>query len=149
MTATAHAVIGTVIAAKFGNPLLAVPLAFASHFLADMFPHWDAGTHRREKTKMRFLTEAFFDVMLSFSVSYAMIFFLFPQTNIFYTFFIVIIAQLPDWLMAPYLFFKIKFPLFKLAYTIQHKFDHRLDKPWGIINQVAVLIFITALAKLT
>lgn len=149
MTATAHAVIGTVIAAKIGNPFLAVPLAFASHFLADMFPHWDLGTHRREKTRIRFFLEACTDLVLSFLVTYTMVVFLFPQSDIFYTYFIVLVSQSPDWLMAPYLFFKIKFPLFKFAYTIQHKLNYRLDKPWGIINQAAVLLFITALAKLT
>lgn len=39
MTATAHAIIGTVIAAKVGNPVLAVPIALASHIIADAIPH--------------------------------------------------------------------------------------------------------------
>jgi len=34
MTATGHAIIGTVIAAKIGNPYLAIPLAIVSHLAA-------------------------------------------------------------------------------------------------------------------
>lgn len=148
MTATGHAVIGTLIAAKIGNPVIAIPIALSSHFLADLFPHWDTGTHWKEKSKQVFLLESFLDVALSFVVAYLMVMFLFPQTNIWYTFFIVLVAQSPDWVMAPYLFFKNKFPLFKLAYLLQSKTNTKLDKPWGIINQIAILIFITILAKL-
>jgi hypothetical protein len=36
MTATGHALIGTVIAAKIGNYALAIPIALGSHFLADV-----------------------------------------------------------------------------------------------------------------
>lgn len=149
MTATAHAIIGTVIAAKIGNPALAIPIAFASHFVADAIPHWDAGTHRREKTPRKLFFESALDVLIGFAVAYAIIYFLFPQTNLAYAFFIIIIAQLPDWLMAPYAIFHINFPLFKWAYQIQSKLNVRLDKPWGIINQVAILVFIVILAKIS
>ena len=66
MTATGHAIIGTVIAAKVGNPALAIPLAIASHFIADAIPHWDIATHRKEKTKSNLILEAFSDVLLGF-----------------------------------------------------------------------------------
>ena len=139
MTATAHAVLGTVIAAKFGNPYLAVPLALVSHFAADLVPHWDAGTNRRKKSTERLFWESFIDVVAGFVVSYGIVTLLFPQTDLWYAFLIIIVAQLPDWLMSPYLFFKSKFPLFKMAYDSQKAFNSKLDKPWGIINQVAVV----------
>ncbi|MBI2012734.1 hypothetical protein HYS90_02270, partial [Candidatus Curtissbacteria bacterium] len=50
MTATAHALIGASIAAKITNPYLGIPLAIISHFVADLIPHWDAGTNHREKS---------------------------------------------------------------------------------------------------
>jgi len=40
MTATNHALTGAVIATVIRQPLLAVPLAFASHFLCDALPHF-------------------------------------------------------------------------------------------------------------
>ena len=50
MTATTHALIGTIIAAKIGNPALAIPIAIASHIAADAIPHWDTATNRKKKT---------------------------------------------------------------------------------------------------
>lgn len=147
MTATAHAVLGTVIAAKIGNPYLAIPLSLASHFAADMVPHWDAGINWRKKTKERLFWESAVDVLIGYVVSYLLIFLLFPTTDLLYAFFIITISQLPDWLMAPYLFLKSKFPLFKYAYTIQHKLNQTLNNPWGIINQIIVLFLAIVLAK--
>lgn len=147
MTATGHALIGTVIAAKVGNPALAIPLSLASHFLADAFPHWDTGTHGKEKTKEKFIFESFLDVMLGFALSYLLLDLFFPTTNVLYAFLIIIVAQLPDWLTAPYLFFNKK-GIFLLAYKTQKLFDNRLDKPWGFVSQVAVVASIIALARI-
>ena len=72
MTATGHALIGTVIAAKIGNPALAVPIALASHFAADALPHWDTGYHRSHKSKRKFFLQSALDVMLGFALSYLM-----------------------------------------------------------------------------
>src|SRR3989338_5506918 len=146
MTATGHAIIGTVIAVKIGNPALAVPIAIASHIAADAFPHWDEGTNSKEKSKERFIAESAFDVILGFVLSYLIIFVLFPQTNLLYAFLIILISQSLDWLTAPYYFFRIK--PFKIFYKFQKMFDNRMDKPWGIINQVVILVLIVVLAKI-
>lgn len=147
MTATGHAVIGTLIAAKIANPLLAIPLALVSHIAADAFPHWDTATNRLEKGKKRVLIDTVFDVGFSFYVSYLLITLLFPQTPLSYAFLMVIAAQALDWLMAPYYFFAINIPPFTWAYNFQKLFDHPLKQPWGVINQVAVLLLLIFLAK--
>lgn len=146
MTATGHAVIGTVIAAKIGNPALAIPIALLSHVAADIFPHWDSGTHMKSKSNKRMFVESAVDVLIGFAVSYAIIFFLFPQTNLIYAFFMILVSQSIDWLTVLYTIFGIK--LFKWFYNFQSSINGKLDKPWGIINQVAVLILIVALGKL-
>jgi len=147
MTATAHAVIGTVIAASIPNPIIAIPLALASHLVADLFPHWDPGTNRQNKSKQRFFFEGFLDVAFSLIITFLLVFFLFPQTNLIYAYIIVFAAQFFDWATAPYLFFKIENPpIFKWFYTFQKKyFDNKLDKPWGIIGQVAALVALVLL----
>lgn len=40
MTATSHAVTGAAVATLVRQPLLALPLAFISHFVSDMVPHF-------------------------------------------------------------------------------------------------------------
>jgi hypothetical protein len=40
MTATNHALTGAIIGLTIGNPLIAIPLAIASHFVMDAIPHF-------------------------------------------------------------------------------------------------------------
>jgi len=146
MTATGHAVIGTVIAAKIGNPALAIPIAIASHIAADYFPHWDPATNAAQKGIKRVFREGMFDVALGFVISYLIITFLFPTTNLLYAFAIIIAAQSFDWLMAPYYFFGVK--QFKWAYKIGKATNRELKEPWGIINQVIILALLVIFAKI-
>lgn len=148
MTATGHAVIGTVIAAKFSNPALAIPLAVASHFLADWIPHWDSGTNEPKKGRARVRFEAYFDVIIGFIVSYAILVMFFPNTDLFYAFIIIIASQSLDWITAPYYFFHIDKPPFNWSYRLQKMFDHEMDAPWGIIIQIAILALLIFLAKI-
>ncbi|MBI4079257.1 MAG: hypothetical protein HY429_03085 [Candidatus Levybacteria bacterium] len=146
MTATAHALIGTVIAAKVQNPYLAVPLALASHFVADLIPHWDIATNKRKKSKGRMFNEALIDVLFGFFISYFLIFFLFPATNLLYAFWVIVVAQLPDWLFAPYYFFGIK--QMKWAYTLGKATNTDLDLPWGIVGQAIIVLLLILSAVL-
>lgn len=49
MTATNHVLTGAVIATVVGSPVLAVPLAFTSHFVLDAIPHF--GIHEDDTLK--------------------------------------------------------------------------------------------------
>jgi hypothetical protein len=49
MTATNHALTGALIATAIDKPLLAVPIAFASHFVLDALPHF--GVSKNLKTR--------------------------------------------------------------------------------------------------
>lgn len=146
MTATSHALIGTVIAAKIGNPALAIPLAIASHIAADMVPHWDELLYRKEKGIKRVLIDSAVDGLLALSLSYSLIVFLFPKTDLLYWFVIIFFSELPDLLLFPYLIFEIK--VFKWAYDLGKATNRELDKPWGVITQVLVVGGIIVLGKL-
>lgn len=147
MTATGHAVIGVAIAATFSNPIIAIPLAIGSHVLADLFPHWDTGTNRKEKSQSRFFSDSIIDGVTSVIITFLLVEFIFPHTDLLYAYFIVFWAQFFDWATAPYLFLKIKKPpIFYWFYKLQKSFDNKLDKPWGIIGQVSVLAGIIIIA---
>ena len=147
MTATSHALIGTMIATKVGDPALALGLSFASHFVADLVPHWDLGTHWREKSKGNLRIEATADVLLGFALSlilYSLLVDIEATTTADFVliFAAIIVSQAPDWLTAPYLMFGKGFPISDFMYQIQHKLNNKLDKPWGIITQVVALILL-------
>lgn len=143
MTATSHALIGASIASLIPNPFLAIPLAIASHFAADLVPHWDAGTNRRQKTIMRLRMEAAFDVLLGFALVY-LIFGSFVGST--YLFVMIIAAQLPDWLETPSSKFGIKIPPFSWVEWLGHKLQNRMQLPWGLVTQVVIVGLIVAFA---
>ena len=145
MTATSHAIVGTVIAAKIGNPALAIPIAIASHVVLDLIPHWDTATNRRDKSRKRLFIDSSVDALTAVTVSYSVIAFFFPHTNLVYAAIIVFFSLLPDILMAPYLFFRLEF--FKWAYNFGKMTNNELDKPWGVLTQVAAILAVILLGK--
>ena len=136
MTATAHALIGASIAAKVVNPYLGIPLAIASHFVADLIPHWDAGTNHKQKSLNRLKIEATFDVLLGFILAF-IIFRNFVDPV--YLFVMIISAQLPDWLEAPSWLFGFKVPPFSWLDWLGHKLQSRMQLPWGLVTQVVIV----------
>lgn len=138
MTATAHALIGASLATKIVNPVIGIPAAIASHFIADLIPHWDAGTNHRNKSRLRLKMEAVLDVLLGF----ALVLILFrTQTaqNPVYMLSMVISAQLPDWLAAPDYMFGLKVPPFSWMQKIGHETQTRMQLPWGLVTQVVTV----------
>ena len=136
MTATAHALIGASLAVKFTNPAIGIPLAIASHFIADLIPHWDLSTNHRQKSPARLKVEATFDVLLGF----ALVFLIFRNlTDPVYLFTMVIAAQSPDWLKAPSDMFGLKIPPFSWMEWLGHKLQSRLPLPWGLVTQIVVV----------
>lgn len=148
MTATGHAITGTVLAAIIPNPFIGIPVAILSHIACDAFPHWDTGTNMRKYPRRQFIIGSFVDLGISLIVPFFLITSLFPQTDLFYTYTMVISAQGMDWISAPYNFLRWNFPPFNTMHKFQKLFDNRLDKPWGIIAQVWVLLLLIAYAKL-
>jgi len=148
MTATGHAIIGTIIAAKIGNPALAIPIAITSHIAADLVPHWDVATNGNGKGDRKVLKNAIVDVVFGFLLSFLIIQLFFPQVNLVYAFIIIIASQLLDWLTMPYYLFNSKNKFSYAVYKFQKLFDNRLDKPWGIISQAIVVSLILYIATI-
>lgn len=144
MTATGHALVATLIVAKFPDPFISLPLAFGSHFICDMIPHWDSGINHRQKSKTRLFSEASVDVLLGFIVSY-IIYTLFLEGNNYLLLYIgIIVSQLPDWITAPYLIFRVRNSFVawsKHMYRLQHKLNKREENPaLGIATQIFAIV---------
>ncbi len=136
MTATAHALIGASLALKIANPIIGIPAAIFSHVVADLVPHWDAGTNHKKKTKWRLRFEAAADVLLGFALV-IIIFRTLVEPK--YLFAMVIAAQLPDWLEAPSWMFGIKVPPFTWVEWISHNLQTRMQLPWGLVTQIVTV----------
>lgn len=157
MTATAHALVAGAIAAKFSDPATASILALSSHYIMDSIPHWDFGTNWRTRSKTFTGTLAIFETVFGIGISYA----LFGSSASFITFSAAIVASLlPDWMETPwYIFFahaKKKEPsarasslekLFFGAYKLQNKFHTKAQFPFGLVTQIATVLFFVFLLR--
>lgn len=142
MTSTGHALIGALLAAKFNNPYLAIGFSFLSHYPSDILPHWDVGTHLGKKTSRRRLMEGSIDIGIGLILSIILYSYLSLENNYFLLLLCIFSAQLPDWISAPVTVFKMNISVIKRLDNFSDQFHNKLDKPWGIVTQVGVLILL-------
>lgn len=141
MTATAHALVGGVIAsATANNPALGVTLCFVSHPLLDMIPHWDFGVGWRKKNRLTLVLESVFDLALGVVLA----FFLFGQNiSLIYFLLCIFASEFWDLMMMPYLIWGWKGP-FLAVYNIQSKMQANTKSIMaGILTQVGTVMVIS------
>ena len=157
MTATAHALVAGAIYRAIPNPVIAIPLAIASHFIMDAVPHWDIGTSWRARSKKMTGVFAILETVLGITLAY----FLFQGKGDSVPLIATIIAsELPDWLEAPwYIFFahqnkhepgaraglweNVTYRIYKAENTVHAK----AAAPFGIITQIATVAFFLILLR--
>lgn len=150
MTATGHALVGASIAALVPNPALSLPLAFASHYVFDKLPHWDPMTNKADKSKDLILKETVLDVLIGYFLVGIIFVLILNTANPTLVFLSAFVAQLPDWLEAPYSLFKMKVSPFYEDYRVQKYvhdlwFNSRMQAPGGILTQVIIVGIFLAL----
>jgi hypothetical protein len=129
MLETPHGLVGMVIAAIVPNPLIGLPLAFLSHFVVDMLPHWNWEPDARPLS----LTGIILDLILLeiFVVRFA---FQSPlQLNIAAAAFFAI---LPDLLEAPYIFLGFNNRYLKKLCDFQKGIQNKVPPIPGILTQL-------------
>lgn len=139
-----HAVVGAAVAAKVGNPALALPLAFASHFILDMVPHWNPhlNTEIREKGKLSVKTNLIIsgDVLLSLVGGIIIASSALPDKELFtIIMFGALMGVLPDALEAPYFFLGWRYPFIEKLLKFQKSIQNDAPVFWGLLTQVVVL----------
>lgn len=137
MTATAHALVGGVIAAAtVQNPTLGITICAVSHPILDMIPHWDFGLGWRKKNKALLFFQSITDLILGVAVT----FLLFGKSvDHLYLLLCILVSESWDIMMMPYLLFGWKFPPFSYFYLFGHETNKRVGLPWGIITQAATI----------
>jgi hypothetical protein len=144
MTATNHFLTGALIGGLVKNPLIALPLAFASHFVLDMLPHY--GTKKEGRLNSRYMLVI--DVVLSVAALTAIIV-LEPRQAILMVA-CAVVAFSPDLLWLPYLIAELKGqfrPRSGLAYFLQ-KIQWK-ERPWGMaVEGVWTSVMVMLLVKL-
>lgn len=131
MTATNHAVTGAIIALVVKEPVLALPLAIASHFALDSLPHF--GNHPKvPHTSRAFLYILAADAGMASSILMSL-FILLPGSWLLPVA-CAILAMAPDLMWFPNFVREVTGQKLKKpdAITLWHKKIQRYERPWGM-----------------
>lgn len=145
MLLTPHTFAGIAIAALISNPIVAVPLAFISHFILDKTPHWDfySNTQKEERLKGWRPLAVMADLVVGVAVGLiATLYFLWvvkDSTLALTSFLSGIAAVLPDILEGPYIFMDKEPKILSYMTNIQRKLQFQAPLPWGILTQLLVI----------
>jgi hypothetical protein len=143
MLLTPHTIVGVAIASTIPNPYIAVPTAFAFHFLGDLVPHWDyCRLSNNDILDKYYPLKIMAD--LSLGIGFGMFFTLYTlfvmnnptfAVNIFLC---GIFSVLPDAIVAPVMFNSEVKGLPKLMFNFQRIMHIQIPLPWGLISQIVV-----------
>ena len=144
MLSISHSLTGALIATKISNPLISIPLIFASHYLEDWIPHWDVGTglsNGTRKKRTAILME-FGELAITFGLIYFFWQYQRPEINI-QAWFGAFVGLIPDFLEAPNNFLNIH-PKITKPLNDLHGFFHGSipNKFWGLLPQVCLWVAI-------
>jgi hypothetical protein len=144
MLETPHALVGAAIAVKVVNPLLAIPLSFASHFLLDKTPHWNPhlGTEKGKFGKVKTSSTAIIiiDSSLALLSGSFLAFRALPNTTLALTIlFSCFAACLPDIIEIPYYYCNSKGGLMEKWVTFQKSIQENAGPFWGTITQLITI----------
>jgi len=144
MLETPHVFIGAAIATKIPNPLIAIPLAFASHFILEMVPHWnphlnsetDKFGHVTKKSTLIVIADSSLALVSGCFIAYQAL----PNTGHAITILLACLASiLPDLIEAPYFFLKIKNKFIAKWITFQKSIQSDTTVVSGAITQLVTI----------
>lgn len=145
MLETPHVALGAAIAVAIPNPLISIPLAFASHFLLDMTPHWNPHLNTEIKKYGRLTNQTLliigFDVACAALLTAFLAYRVLPDQSLFTNILLSSFAAiLPDIVEGPYflLGFKNKYLMWWLK--TQKAIQADANVFWGLTTQVLMMI---------
>jgi len=145
MLETPHVFIGAAIAAKIPNPFIAIPLAFASHFLLEMVPHWNphlnSETEKFGQPTRRSTVITTIDSTLALASGSFIAYQALP--NVGQAVLILacsFAAVLPDVLEGPYFFLKMRTAWIKKWVAFQKSIQSDTTPFWGLLTQTLIII---------
>lgn len=138
-----HVLVGGAIAIKVGNPALALPLAFASHFVLDLVPHWNPPIYKQMKENGRVGKKMTILIFLESSLALVSGLFIallsLPDINRAIIILLgAFLAVLPDVVEIPYYFLGVRHPAIIRYVEFNHKIQAGAPLIPGIITQILV-----------
>jgi hypothetical protein len=144
MLETPHVLVGAAIAAKIPNPWIAIPLAFASHFVLETVPHWNPHLntetekygHPTNKSTVVTAIDATTALISGSIIAYTALPNLAQAATILAASFF---AVLPDLLEGPYFFLNIRKQWMVRWIKFQKSLQEDTTVFWGLITQLLII----------
>jgi len=142
-----HAATGGIIAYKIGGPLVSLPLAFLSHFVLDLLPHWNPSLSKEKKKLGKISPKTiliiFFDCLIGLILGLKIAFLALPDTKkAIIVVFGCLAGILPDLIEAPYFFLNKNFPFLKGLISFQGEHQWNVPFVFGVSSQILLLILL-------
>jgi len=144
MLETPHVAVGAAIALKIPNPLISIPLAFASHFILDRVPHWNphfyTETQKLGKPTRKSTAIAIVDSTLALAMGTAVALTALPDWDRVVTILACCFASvISDQLKIPYFFFKRRGDFFEKWTDFERALQMEVSFVPGILTQFIVI----------
>ncbi len=145
MLETSHVIVGAAIATKVVNPALAIPLAFASHFILEKVPHWNPHLNSETEKYGRPTKKSTYIVIADVAASLALGGYIasraLPDWGQMATILAACFAAvLPDVLEGPYFFLKMRSEIIKKWIKLQKSIQVDIPIIPGLITQVITVL---------
>ena len=145
MLETPHVTVGAAIASKIPNPLIAIPLAFASHFVLERVPHWNPHLNREIKKFGKVTTLSTVIVIADVATSLIIGFYFASQKSINNTHYLAILASsfasvLPDVIEGPYFYLKVRGKLIERWISFQKSLQEDAPIVPGLATQILTIL---------
>jgi hypothetical protein len=141
-----HTLVGATIATKIPNPLISLPLAFFSHFLLDLLPHWNPSLYSETKkfgkpTPKSTLIVAI-DTILSLGAGFFLAYQVLPNlTQAVVIILACFLAVVVDVIEGFYFFFGVRGKFLENLIEFQHRYQGKASLIPGLITQGIVILF--------
>ena len=151
MLLTPHTAAGIAIGAAVHNPILAIPLAFLSHFGLDWIPHWDdvgLGDLRHSgRLSRRTLRTIILDMLVSLSLLLYFLYWAMPDYGVGMTIIAsAFAANLPDLFYVPMVFLKKRWGWAVWFAKLQSRIQERSRAP--LVLGLSLQAFLVAVCSL-
>ena len=145
MLETPHVAVGAAIATKIPNPLISIPLAFCSHFILEMIPHWNPHLNteikKNGKLSNKTLKVISLDVFLSIFVGGFFAYRALPNTTHAITILLASFASVvPDLIEGPYFLLGIRSKITDNWLKIQKAIQNDTNIYYGLLTQGATVL---------
>lgn len=144
MLETPHVALGAAIAVAIPNPLISIPLAFASHFILDMTPHWNPHLNTETK-KYGHLTNSTL-LIIGLDLACAAVFTGFvaynalPNNSLFANIVLSSFAAiLPDIVEGPYFLWGWRNKYINIWMKFQKAIQADANVFWGLLTQILTM----------